>query len=385
MTPVGRWLTFAEATLFIVLVFLTVFRMDENYFGRHISPRPISLAVAFLVTQILATTMMLFAGVVTKWLRESIERRAETRRLEITEELVHWLDGGAAPLHRAAGPDFEKCLIQMLCLLSGSHRQRLTDLAVELGCVGRWKNSYFSPDGHRRMEAVSRLALLDGAHSRRFLRMAARDPFAPVQREAARALIRLGSPVDVEIAFRAALVQPLLGRIILASELRTSASILSRQAIPAVLALGTPGEIVTALEIVESWGTAIELPDLTPCLSSTDMEIQAAAMRLLPLTQSWHAAETAVVDGLRSSEPALRSAAAHAASRLPSPRMLPALEECASLSTPETARLACAALAGLGSPGLSALQRTVAGAPRHAAAMAAEALGSLRPTLERPA
>lgn len=385
LTPTARLLTFAEATLFIVLAFLMVFRMDANFFAPHIAQRPISLAVAFLVAQILATSMMLFAGVVTKWLRETLERRAEVRRLRITDELVRWLDGDSTPMRDTRGPDLEKCLVQMLCLLSGSHRKRLTDLAIELGCVERWENAYRSLDGHRRKEAVSRLALLDGVRSRRFLRMAARDRFPPVQREAARALIRLGSPVDVEIAFRAALAQPLLGRIILAAELRSSASVLSSQAIPSVLALGTPAEIVTALEIVESWGTAIELPDLTPCLRSADANLQAAAMRLLPLTQSWHTAESAVVDGLRSSEPVLRCAAAHAASRLPSAQMLPALEECAGLSTPETSRLACTALAGLGSPGLSALQRTVARAPRAGAAMAAEALGSRRPSLERPA
>lgn len=201
------------------------------------------------------------------------------------------------------------------------------------------------------------------------------DPVPEIRLNAAFNVLRSGRRrSDAERAFAFAVGAPLLSRAILADALRAHAVVLSHHAIPARLTSGDRAQILVVLEMLETWGRVLPLPDVPPLLGHPDRDIRARALRVLPLVAGTGDATADVVSRLRDHDPRVRGAAAFAAGRMMVRSAGRALGEALCDPSPEVALAAGFALAELGPAGIRTLERELVSPNRAAAVVALEAL-----------
>jgi hypothetical protein len=322
-------------------------------------------------------------AVLIRQLRELLGRR---RRSAICRELALHAVGTdrlleLKRLYRKHGRDLERRLEEMLQQVAGRARERLSRLAVDLGVVARWQQQARSRKTKLRKQALARLIQLSPGMADSTLLMALVDPEESVRVEAARALLRSGGPHDVETVFTFAISQPRSIRLALAEDLCPHALTLCENAMPEALGSRDPERLKAALDLVESWGKALLLPQVFPLLHHRDPEVQARAFRALPLVAALRDFEPEILRALGTEDQAVKAAACHAAARLRMAAALPAVARCLCDSNADLAWAAACGLAEMGPAGWKVLEAELRSAWQPGAAAAAvRALDRLKTT-----
>ena len=344
-----------------------------------IAPLP-ALAMACVLVQSSAILVLMAALIGRLAISDVQERRARQLQPAILEALAAHASGidRSADLHcwyRDHPAHVARCLADVLPAISGDSRDRLSRVAEALGVVARWRRQSTSRRVKTRRTAVAYLGLLSGGQAVPALLAALDDRVPEIRLNAAFNVLRSGRRrSDAERAFEFAVGAPLLSRAILADALRAHAVALSHHAIPARLASGDRDQILVVLEMLETWGRVLPLPDVPPLLGHPDRDIRARALRVIPLVGGTDDVSADVVRRLRDDDPRVRGAAAFAAGRMMVRSAGRALGDALRDPSPEVALAAGFALAELGPAGIRTLEREIVSPNRAAAVVALEAL-----------
>jgi hypothetical protein len=310
-------------TFVVLALYAGAIWLAEWWLFVHVAYRPLALAFAFAVVQVVATlllTTLLF------W-RKSVAVRRETLRNSIRAEIhealaveavgqdqFRKLRGLAARSRR----DVANELAAAVAALRGGARQRIVSVARELGMA-------FPATDAERLEAM----------------------------------------------FATAASGPLLRRAVLTEELESDAARLASHLIPRALTSSDPALAAAALEMLFAWKRALPVPHLSELLRHSDPRLRARAARVLPYAAGADA-EMLVMVALRDSDDEVKRAAAEAARQLRIEAAVPLLAEMMA-GAEEVAVAAAFAIAAM-PDGPQRLQAVVESPDRRAAAIAFEAL-----------
>jgi hypothetical protein len=363
---------------------LTIWDVHVRIASAYISSPSLSLATAFVLVQSSAIGLLMTVLLSRKWMSEIQEQRARRLRPPILDALVAHATGvdRSAELSRCYRDhpvDVEQCLSDILSTITGASRDRLSQLAAELGVVARWRRQGRSRRVTTRRTAIAYLGQLSGGAGVPALLSALHDPEPEIQLDAARHAVRSGRRrTDIETVFAFAVRASLLTRAILADELRAHALVLCERALPESLRFGDRDQILIVLEMIEAWGRALPLKDVTPLVRHADREVRARALRVLTFVERAQNLQAEIVEQLRDEDPRVRGAAAFAAGRLAIESADVPLASCLRDPHPEVALAAGFALAELGPAGVAVLEREISACNRPAALVALEALERLK-------
>jgi hypothetical protein len=259
--------------------------------------------------------------------------------------------------------------------VSGSARDRLCNLALELALVHDWGQDTRSKEPAVRRTAYARLAFVCAYEPCQrvvgdLVTRALEDADPQVRLPAARALIQSGNIAEIGRVFELAASQNLLIRILLTEDLRRYAAELCANAVPAILKSGDPKRILAVLNMLVAWERALPLAGLHELLDCRDHEIRVAALRLAPLVPLTPENQRAILRELTDSDSEVSTAAALTAGRLRLQEGMPSLARCVRTGTAELARMAASALAAMPPRGWETLEE-LAGGPSPAAAFIA--------------
>jgi len=359
---------------------LTIWNMHVRVVSAYISSPPLSLATAFVLVQSSVIGLFMTVLLCRKRVSEIRERRARKLRAPILDALVAHSAGAdrsgeLSRLYRSHATEVEQCLSDILSTITGASRDRVAQLAAELGVIARWRRQCRSKRVATRRTAIAYLGQLAGGSGVPALLSALEDPEPEIQLDAARNALRSGRRrSDIESVFAFAVRAPLLARAILADELRAHALVLCERALPDWLQLGDRDQMLIVLEMIEAWGRALPLADVAPLARHADREVRARALRVLTFVEHTGNLQADIVQHLGDDDPRVRGAAAFAAGRLVNEAADGPLARCLRDPHPEVALAAGFALAELGPVGVAALEREISASHRPAALVALEAL-----------
>jgi hypothetical protein len=261
--------------------------------------------------------------------------------------------------------------------VSGSARDRLCDLALELALVHDWGQDTRSREPAVRRMAYARLAFVSAYEPCQrvvgdLVTRALDDADPEVRLPAARALVQSGTIAQIGQVFELAASQNLLIRILLTEDLRRYAAELCANTVPALLKSGDPKRVLAVLNMLVAWERALPLAGLHELLDCRDHEIRIAALRLAPLVPLTPENQRAILRELTDSDSEVSTAAALTAGRLRLQEGMPSLARCVRTGTAELARMAASAMAAMPPRGWETLEE-LAGGPNPAAAFIASA------------
>jgi hypothetical protein len=350
---------------------------------------------ALLILVLLVTG--LYSAAVLGMLAWALGRRSRRRRdaagaararAEIAAAVVNFVAGsddlqtlrGHMSRHREV---VEESLLLHHASMSGDSRNRLSQLALDLGLVQGWCEAARSRSAARRRAALSRLAMV-AAHepSRRLsgeiLHAALSDPDGESRLEAARTLVHSDRMKEVELVFRLALAESPMGRAVLAEELRPFSLSLCEGPVQTALGTQDARALAAALEILAAWERALPLKELAALAGHHDRRIRLLALQALPLAPLTPEGRDAILRSLREGDDETRIAAAKVVGRLKLEAALAPLARCLRTGTVEVARAAAAALGSLHPRGWETLAEMGATTGTVAASAALEALERAR-------
>jgi hypothetical protein len=263
--------------------------------------------------------------------------------------------------------------------VSGSARDRLCDLALELALVHDWGQDTHSREPAVRRTAYARLAFMCAYEPCQrvvgdLVTRALEDADPEVRLPAARALVQSGTIAEIGRVFELAASQNLLIRILLTEDLRRHAAELCANTVPALLKSGDPKRVLAVLNMLVAWERALPLAGLHELLDCGDREIRIAALRLAPLVPLTPENRNAVLRELTDSDSEVSTAAALTAARLRLQEGMPSLARCVRTGTAELARMAASAMAAMPPRGWETLEELASGPNPAAAFIASVAL-----------
>jgi len=326
------------------------------------------LSGALILSGIYAN-IILFLFFAARTARARLEERtvtAERMRPEVIDAIIAYVAGnpdltrinGYAANHREL---LEECLLQYQSAMSGTSRDRLLDLAIDLHLVQRWCDDARLKNVGRRRAALSRLAQVAAHEPSRVLAgevllEALDDSDQESRLEASRSLLHSGDSKVIVQIFRQAVSQPTIVRAILADDLRRYALELCEKAIPEVLEGGDQRKVLAALEIIAAWERALPLSCMAQLANSSDNAIRILALKVLALTPMSRDGAEAVIRALGDSSEPVACAAAQAATRMKLDYAMPILARCLREGRVHLAREAAAALAAMPPRGWETLE-----------------------------
>jgi hypothetical protein len=277
----------------------------------------------------------------------------------------------------------ENCLLQYHATMSGDGRNRLAELALDIGLVHRWCEEAASRAPVKRRVALARLAMVaEHEPSRRIsveiLHKGLKDTDEYARLEAARTLIHTGDEDDLAEIFRAAVRHSLLVRLILADELRHHVLTLCRSAVPEALRSGSTAEVAAALEMLAAWERAVPLSEVARLARHADRNIRLQALRVLPLTPAGPESAYAIECALADADEEICLAGATAAGRMRLESTMVPLARCLRTGKLDLARASASALAMLAPRGWETLAELSGYADPITASAAVEALERAR-------
>jgi len=353
------------------------------------------LSIALILTGLYAL-LVLYLFLAALIARSRSERRrveADRVRPEIVSGVVEFAAGNNDLTHlrhfaQTHHQVLEECLLQHHAAMRGESRDRLSELALDLGLVHAWCEATRSKNAVERRSALSRLAVVS-AHepSRRIsgeiVHGALRDPDRECFLEAARALVKseeMGAVIEV---FGLAVSLPQIVRAILAQELRPWALPLCESSVPQALASGDPRRVKATLELLAAWECAVPLTGLAPLAEHPDPAIRLLALKLLPLTPDTKESEAVVLRALACEKEEENIAGAAAAGRMKLESAVVPLARCLRTGRVALARAAAAALAEMPEAGWETLQEMSRYGEPVTASAALEALERARKEVRR--
>ena len=351
-----------------------------------------ALRIAALLMGVYAFVILaLFGAALIRGLRWKEQTRLTAELLpQIRTSLVDYLAGNddLAPLRRflkLSRRDVLTAILSFQNAVSGSARDRLCGLALDLELLDEWRREIRSRDVARRRAAFAVIAFVYAFEPCRravgdLLADSLEDRDWEVRVYCAQALARFGSPAEVAVIFRMAAKENLLTRILLAEPLRPHALELSKAAVPDELRSGDAARVLAALQIVVAWERALPLSGLDEWMLHPDPEIRIQALRAAPLVTASRENELAIMRSLADPNPEVAMAAAAVVGRLQITAAIPLLVQCLSGGNTALARTAAAALAALPPQGWQTLEDLAAGSDPVIVSLAADAQRQVRPS-----
>jgi hypothetical protein len=332
----------------------------------------------------------LFCAALIRGLRWKEHTRQTTELLpQIRTSLVDYLAGKAdlEPLRgflKVSRNDVLTAILSFQNAVSGSARDRLCGLTLDLELLDEWRREIRSRDVARRRAGFAVIAFV---YAYEPCRRAVGDLMADSLEDrdwevrvcCAQALARFGSPAEIVVVFRIAVSESLLTRILLAEPLRPHALELAKTAVPGELSSGDVARILATLQIVVAWERALPLSGLGELMLHPDREIRIQALRTATLVTASRENDMAVMQSLGDPDPEVAMAAAAVVGRLRINAAIPALVRCLSGGNAALARTAAAALAALPPEGWQALEELAAGGDPTTVSLAADMLRRVRP------
>ena len=374
----ARAIIYLKTLSTLVAYILLTWWIHRVYMHRHVPDPELSLALSFVLQQVTAILVLLGGSFVAKFSRYYRARQVLLFQPLITEKLTSHLMGANqwTILRRICDRhirELDECVAQILTSISTPARERLVEVARDLGLMRRWQQLYRSRNAERRRAAVARLGLL-GRIAQGDLLRALQDPDALVKVEAARALAHSGETEMLAAVFNRALDQNVLVRAILTEALRPHAAEICQSAIPRALRSADGNRVVAALEMLRAWGRSGTVPELYHLLSHIHPAVREAALRLVPQAGLTPQCEQQVLQALEEQEAGVRTAAAEVCGQLKIASALLLLKR-AMRGTAAAATLASAhAMAVMGPKGCALLETEVVTGGAFPAAAALEAL-----------
>lgn len=350
---------------------------------------PLLRAVLFLMGGLAAILILLFELAI---LRGRRRLRARDASIQVTplikRSLVVHLAGAdeserISEFQANAPRELEAAIMEYQGNVAGSARDRVCELALQLGLVHRWRESMNVKDLQRLRQVYASLAFVSAYEPCRrvtdvLLDEALEHKDRDVRLLCAQPLAEFGDARMVARLFQLALNETLLGRILLSEPLRQHYLELSREALPEALLSTDPATLLAALEIILAWERALPLKGLEVHFRNPRREIRIAALRCAPFVLASPELEAGVAAALDDPEADVAIAAAAAAARLRIPSALAPLGRCLRTGIGPLARTAASALAALPPEGPETLEEAAESGDPVAAAAATEMLGRMR-------
>jgi hypothetical protein len=350
----------------------------------------IELSVAALLLGGYALFFGVLLGVLARRASRSRRRSATADALvpEIRDALVDYLAGSNdqtrlrefVRTNRLAVGD---AVLSFQGTVSGTARDRLCDLALELALVHDWGQDTRSKEPAVRRMAYARLAFVCVYEPCQrvvgdLVTRALDDPDPEVRLPAARALVQSGNLAEIGRVFELTVSQNLLIRILLTEDLRRYGAELSVNTVPAILKSGDPKRILAALNMLVAWERALPLTGLHELLDHPNREIRITALRLAPFLPLTPENRNGILRELTDSDSEVSTMAALTAGRLRLQEGMPSLARCVRTGTAELARMAASALAAMPPRGWETLEELGNGQAPSAAFIASAALDKAR-------
>jgi len=347
-------------------------------------------AAAMLMGVYAIIIFALFGAALIRGLRWKEQARVTVVQLPlIRASLVEYLAGkeDLEPLRRFLKVSHNDVLAAILSFqnaVSGSARDRLCGLAIELELLYEWRRDLRSRDVPRRRAAFAVISFVYAYDPCRravgdLLTDSLEDRDWEVRVCSAQALARFGSPAEIVTIFRMAVKENLLTRILLAEPLRSHALELAVAAVPDELRSGDVARILATLQIVVAWERALPLAGLDEWILHRDREIRIQALRAAPLVTASNANDLAVMQSLADPDPEVAMTAAAVVGRQRISAAIPALVQCLSSGNAALARTAAAALAALPPQGWQTLEELAGSGDATTSSLAADVLRRVRP------
>ena len=288
-------------------------------------------------------------------------------RPEICESLALYM-GGKGDLTQLRGfakshPQLlQAAILETQANVSGSVRERLGDLAVELYLVEHWLEGVHSRHPAVRRQAFAAIArMADHERVRQFLGdvpvIGLRDADEQIRLDCAGLIARCGSAGQIREVYDLSLEDTPLMRLLVGYELRRHALDLCVEAVPRALRSPQGSTVVAALKLAVSWECSLPL-DVSALAARPHRAIRIETMRLLPYLPATPEHRSAVRRGLSDEDLAVACAAASAAGRLGMLDTIPVLMSCLRRGSAELAATAAAALS-MNPAGCQALEEQV--------------------------
>lgn len=307
---------------------------------------------------------------------------------QIREALVDYLAGSdnrsrLREFVRISRGDVGAAVMSFQGTVSGSARDLLCELALELALVHDWCQDAHSRNVMQRRMGFSRLSFVCSFEPCRrvagdILLHALDDSDREVQLSASRALAQSGGIGEVERVFQHAVSGDPMNRILLTQELRHHAVPLCERAIQKELQSGDPVRIQATLQMAAAWECALPLLGIGELLDAQDRRLRLMALRLASMVPDSPGIRKGILEALADPDPEIASSAAGAAGRLRMEAALPVLARCLRLGDATLARSAAAALADMPPLGWGVLEEFKASSNQITAQAASEALDRAR-------
>ena len=377
-----------QATFVLAALVYGTWLIHIHFLYARISQPSLSLAIAFLCMQSLAIALQLGISFSIKRRGESIEERARRTQPVVREHLAAHLSGlDRAPqllkLCRFHRDQVEVCLVEALGAIQGYHHDRISALADSLALPDVWKKRLSSRHAHRRKEAVEFLGLLGRSDLRPTFEQCLSDPDVLVQAAASHSLLALEEPDTVRL-FQLAIKGSLLLRAMVAGDLRKHSATILRHGLPESLVepggalVETEGaSIATGLDVVESWGKSLHLPEVALLTMHASREVRVAAIRSLAFVEATGDTDSLILAALEDPDSEIRVAAMQACLQRRLRPAIPSLERQLHAGNEACARAACNALAGMGHEGWKILEECILDPDRILAAAQLKASSAL--------
>ena len=344
----------------------------------------IGLAVVEIGWALLLAVFLAAAMLLTSAGRRRAALEAKVR-LEIYESLALYMGGNNDFTRLRDFAKFHPQLLEAAILesqanVSGSVRERLGDLAVELYLVERWLEGARSRHSAVRRQAFSAIARMgDHERVRQFWGDVAliglRDADEQIRLDCAGLIARCGSAGQVREVFDLSLTDTPLMRLLVGHELRRHALDLCVEAVPRALRSPHWKTLVAALKLAVSWECSLPL-EVSLLAEHPNREVRIETMRLLQFVPATPEHRSAIKRGLGDADLAVCCAAASALGRLWIPEAIPLLTSCLRRGSAELAATAAASLS-MNSTGCKALEEQARIADPIASKAAREALEDL--------
>ncbi len=379
----GRIAVMSKTVAFGMAYVLAIVSFHRFYLMPRVTSRELSLAMSVAFVQCAAITSLLLFSFCKKAARQHRESRA-ARVSPAIRELLGRHASGADHLQdireiRVAYPrEVEQCLVEFLRMVRGEGRERLAQMAADLGLVNEWRRQFRSKHLARRKRAVAHLALVPREFAGDVLQQAMSDPDEAVRLHTARHMVSNLQPGELPQVFDLVVTGSLVTRMVLAEDLRPHALELAQQVIPALLRAGEPRSTRATLDVFHAWGKFLPLPQVYPLLRHPDPGVRAAALLILPLVPRLPQLEAEVLHALNDPVEAVRAMAVRIAARLGISSAVPQLVRSLHDPDAQTAAAAAYALAQLGAVGCRILEQEMVAGSQLAASAALEALQRLQ-------
>ena len=309
-------------------------------------------------------------------------------RPKLQAALVEFLTGGADDsvfrgYIRTHPDDVAASILLFQTTVGGSARDRLCNLALNLGLVRQWYDEGRSRDLARRRAAFASLAFVCAYEPCRrvagdLLLEALKDGDEDVRLSACRGTLLAGGEDRVEYVFALAIQTSLLTRIVLTEALRDHALELAAGPVGEALHSDDAHRVRATLEILVAWERAIPLEELREFLEHRDRDIRVLAFRLASFVSFNFESRLALVRSLHDADAEIRGLAIIAVGRQKMTEAIPELALCLRREGLEQARHAARALAALPPAGWRALEELSASSNPVTALAAGEALARAR-------